>query len=142
MSEIMVYVQNHTIPHTIYKNFLRRKLQKNSFNQYVHNVKYEKLAKMLQLLLHLFNGLFSRTTWLSQYQKGKTSLDLNEARYHGVWRYSADTAGPYANNLCTSLQTDNHTSSLNFYRLHALPDAQKTQPGWPIIRPSLAMLAG
>ena len=26
-----------------------------------------------------FNGLFSRTTWVSQYQKGKTSLDLNEA---------------------------------------------------------------
>ena len=31
------------------------------------------------LLLHPFNGLFSRTTWLSRYQKGKTSLDLNEA---------------------------------------------------------------
>ena len=23
--------------------------------------------------------LFSRTSWVSQYQKGKTSLDLNEA---------------------------------------------------------------
>jgi len=29
------------------------------------------------LLLHLFNGLFSRTTCLSQHQTGKTSLDLN-----------------------------------------------------------------
>ena len=30
--------------------------------------------------------------------------------------------------ICTSLQTDNHTntSSLNFYRSHALPDAQPT----------------
>ena len=30
--------------------------------------------------------------------------------------------------ICTSLQTDNHinTSSLNFYRLDALPDAQPT----------------
>jgi len=35
-------------------------------------------------LLHPFNGLFSRTTWVSQYQKGKTSLDLNEARDDGV----------------------------------------------------------
>jgi len=35
---------------------------------------------MNQLLLHPLNGLFSRTTWVSQYQKGKTSLDLNEAR--------------------------------------------------------------
>jgi len=26
------------------------------------------------------NGLFSRTTRVSRYQKGKTSLDLNEAR--------------------------------------------------------------
>jgi len=30
------------------------------------------------------NGLFSRTTWLSQQRKGKTSLDLNEARDNGV----------------------------------------------------------
>jgi len=36
-------------------------------------------------LLHPFNGLFFRTTWVSQYQKGKTSLDLNEARDDGVW---------------------------------------------------------
>jgi len=35
------------------------------------------------------------------------------------------SAGPYAT-ICTSLQTDNHTntSSLNFYRPDALPDAQ------------------
>jgi len=36
-----------------------------------------------QLLLHPFNGLFSRTTWVSCYQKGKTSLDLDEARDDG-----------------------------------------------------------
>ena len=36
------------------------------------------------LLLHPFNGLFFRTTWVSQYQKGKTSLDLNETRDDGV----------------------------------------------------------
>jgi len=30
--------------------------------------------------LHPFNGLFSRTTWVSRYPKGKTSLDLNEAK--------------------------------------------------------------
>ena len=28
-------------------------------------------------ILHPFNGLLSKTTWVSQYQKGKTSLDLN-----------------------------------------------------------------
>ena len=35
---------------------------------------------LLLLLLQPFNGLFSRTTWVSRYQKGKNSLDLNEAR--------------------------------------------------------------
>ena len=33
--------------------------------------------------LHPFNGLFSRTTWVSRYQKGKNALDLNEARDDG-----------------------------------------------------------
>jgi len=31
-----------------------------------------------------FNSLFSRTNWASRYQKGKTSLHLNEARDNGV----------------------------------------------------------
>ena len=34
---------------------------------------------------HPFNNLFSRATWVSRYQKGKTSLDLNEARDGVVW---------------------------------------------------------
>ena len=34
---------------------------------------------MVLVLLHPFNGLFSRTTWVSQCQKGKTSVDLNQA---------------------------------------------------------------
>ena len=72
-------------------------------------------------LMHknLFNGLFSRTTWVSQYQKGKTSLDLNEARDGGFWNVVA-SAGPYA--IFTLLQTDNraNTPSLNFYRSDAL----------------------
>jgi len=35
-------------------------------------------------LLHPFNSLFSRTTWVSRCQRGKTSLGLNEARGDGV----------------------------------------------------------
>jgi len=31
-----------------------------------------------------YYGLYSRTTWVSRYQKGKTSLELNEAREDGV----------------------------------------------------------
>ena len=43
------------------------------------------LLLLLLLLLHPFNGLFFRTTWVSQYQKGETCLDLNVARDDGVW---------------------------------------------------------
>jgi len=32
------------------------------------------------LLLQPFNGLFSRTTWVSRYQKGKNNLDFTGAR--------------------------------------------------------------
>jgi len=38
----------------------------------------------LLLLLYPFSSLFSRTTCVSRYQKGKTSLDLNEARDDGA----------------------------------------------------------
>ena len=62
-------------------------------------------------ILHPFNGLFSRTIWVSQYQKAKNSLDLNEARDDGVWGYygiiwSLD----HMQTVCT-LQTDNHTNN-------------------------------
>jgi len=60
----------------------------------------------LLLLLHPFNSLFSRTIWVSRYQKGKTSLDLNEATDDGVrgrqW-HQLD----HMQIICTSLQTDN-----------------------------------
>ena len=48
---------------------------------------FEPQCSLLHVLrgMHLFNGLVSRTTWVSQYQKGKASLDLNEARDDGVW---------------------------------------------------------
>jgi len=65
-------------------------------------------------VLLLLNGLFSRTTCVSRYQKGKTSLDLNEARADGVlgWQWHQLD---HVQTVCTSLQTDNHTntSSLN-----------------------------
>jgi len=53
---------------------------------------------MIILILHPLSGLFSRSTWVSRYQKGKTSLDSNEARDDGVWDAVA-SAGPNANNL-------------------------------------------
>jgi len=69
----------------------------------------------------MFNGPFSGTTWASQYQKGKTNLDFNEAR-DSEWHWQ-----PLDHmQVCTSVQTDNHaiTPSLSFYRLDALPASQ------------------
>ena len=87
-----------------------------------------EIQRLLQLLLlHPFNGLFSRTNWVSRYQKDKTSLDLNETRDDGVWGCSG-ISWTIMQTICTLLQTDNHTntSSLSFYRPDALPDAQPT----------------
>jgi len=61
------------------------------------------------------------------YQKGKTSLDLNEARDDGFlgWQWHQLD---HMQTICTSLQTENHTNtpSLILYKLHALSDAQPT----------------
>ena len=58
------------------------------------------------LILHQFNGLFSRTT----------RLDLNETRDHRVlgWQW----------HQLDHMQTICITSSLNVYKPDALPDAQ------------------
>jgi len=82
------------------------------------------LTTITTTTLHSFNSFFSRTTWVSWYQKGNTSLDLNEARDDVVlgWQWHQLD---HMHTIYTSLQTDNHTntSSLNFYRPTALPDA-------------------
>jgi len=72
---------------------------------------------------HPFKGRWSRTTRVSRYQKGKTSLDFTEARDSEWQWHQLDHM-----QVCTSLQTDNHASTqpLSFYRLDALPAAQPT----------------
>ena len=90
---------------------------------------YAKLVVLVVLLLvlHPFNSLFSGTTLVSQYQKGKISLHLNEPRDDGVLGWQRHQL-VYMQTICTSLQTDNHTntSSLSFYRPGALSGAQVT----------------
>ena len=55
---------------------------------------------------HRFNGPFSGTTQVSQYQKGITNLDFTEAR-DSEWQWLQ--LGHVQ--VCTSLHTDNHTST-------------------------------
>ena len=79
-----------------------------------------------QLLLLPFNGLFSRTTWVSRYQKGKSDLDFTGAR-DSEWQWHQ--LGHMQ--VCTLLQTDNHASTppLCFFtgRMPFLPPNQQRQ---------------
>ena len=63
---------------------------------------------------HPFNGPFSGTTQVSRYQKGKTNLDFTEAR-DSEWQWHQ--LGHMQ--VCTSLQTDNHASTLPLSFLQA-----------------------
>ena len=55
---------------------------------------------------HTFNGPFSGTTQVSRYEKGQTNLDFTEAR-DSEWQWHQ--LGHMQ--VCTLLQTDNHTST-------------------------------
>ena len=74
--------------------------------------------------LHPFNGLCSRTTWVSWHQKGKTFRILLEQEMMWWQWHQLD----HMQIICTSLQTDNHasTSPLSLYGPDALPAAQPT----------------
>ena len=76
---------------------------------------------------HPFNGPFSGTTQVSRYQKGKTNLDFTEAR-DNEWQWHQ--LGHMQ--VCTSLQTDNHTST---------PPLSFLQTGCPSCRPTNSVKA-
>ena len=63
---------------------------------------------------HPLNGPFSGTTRVSRYQKGKTNLDSTEAR-DSEWQWHQ--LGHMQ--VCISLQTDNHASTLAICFLQA-----------------------
>jgi len=82
--------------------------------------------KLDLLLLHPFNGLFSRTIWLSRHQKGKPFWILLEQEIMG-WRWHQLD---HMQIICTSLQRDKphqYFTTLQFFcRPDALPAAQPT----------------
>jgi len=84
------------------------------------------------LLLHPFNGLLSRTTWVSWHQKGKLVSILLEQEMIGWQWHQLD----HMQIICTLLQTDNHasTSPLSFYRPDVLPATQPTASNCIICR--------
>ena len=76
---------------------------------------------------HPFNGPLSGTTRVSQYQKGKINLGFTEAR-DSEWQWNQ------LENMqvCTSLQTDNNTST---------PPLSFLQAGCPSCRPTNSVKA-
>ena len=76
---------------------------------------------------HPFNGPFSGTTQVSRYQKGGTNLDFTEAR-DSEWQWHQ--LGQMQ--VCTLLQTDNHTS---------IPPLSFLQAGCPSCRPTNSVKA-
>jgi len=76
---------------------------------------------------HPFNGTFSGTTRVSRYQKGKTNLNFTEAR-DTEWQWHQ--LGHMQ--VCTSLQTDNHTST---------PPLSFLQTGYTSCRPTNSVKA-
>ena len=86
-----------------------------------------KILFSVTLHTHPFNGRLSGTTQVSRYQKGKTNLDLNEAR-DSEWQWHQLRHMQ----VCTSLQTDNHTST---------PPLSFLQAGCPSCRPTNSIKA-
>ena len=76
---------------------------------------------------HLFNGPFSRTTRVSQYQKGKAIVDFTEARDSEWQWHQLDHM-----QVCILLQTDDHAST---------PPLSFLQAGCPSCRPTNSIKA-
>jgi len=72
----------------------------------------------------VFNGLFSRQPARASIRKVKSFWILTKQEMLGWQWHQLD----HLEIICTSLQTDNHTStsSLNLYKQDALPDDQPT----------------
>jgi len=80
-----------------------------------------------QLLLHPFNGLFQDSLGkpLPEWYNQSGFKMRKETMWFGN---GSSFSWTIIKTICTLLQTDKHTntSSLNFYRLDALPDAKPT----------------
>ena len=118
------------VVHVDFRHFnVVAKLENTSLTEFVHGRSKTQLHVNINPHVHAtlhhhyththpFNGSLSRTTRVSQYQKGKTNLDFTEAR-DSEWQWQQ--LGYMQ--VCTSIQTDNHanTPPLSFYRPDALP---------------------
>jgi len=81
----------------------------------------------IQTHTHLFDGLLSGTTQVSQYQKGQTNLDFTEARDSGwQWHQLSHNASLH---LAPDRQPHQHPTTLMFFTgwMPFLPPSQQCQ---------------
>jgi len=76
-----------------------------------------RAQQYVQTHTHPFNGLFSRSTWLSQYDKGKRFWTLIK-QWHQL---------DHMQLICTSLQTATHHHSFFIGQMLFLPPNQQRQ---------------
>ena len=108
-------------------SFVLRKLKLSQPTQTCTDVRVSPNNIQTHTHTQPFNGPFFRTTRVSQYQKGKTNLDFNEARDSEWQRHQLGHM-----QVCTSLQTDNHAST---------PPISFLQAGCPSCRPTNSVKA-
>ena len=80
--------------------------------------------KAVHTYIHMFNDLFSRTTWVSRHQKGKSFWILLKQEMMGGSGISWTTCKSFAPHSRQIITPVPHHSI--FYRPDALPDAQPT----------------
>jgi len=88
---------------------------------------YDNVKRTTHTHTHPFDDPLSGTTRVSRYQKGKTNLDFTEAT-DSEWHWHQ--LGHMQ--VCTSLQTDNHSST---------PQLSFLQAGCPSCRPTNSVKA-
>jgi len=94
-----IFSAGATLPHSWYFVIC-------SIHTYIHTYTHTHTHIHTHTHAHPFNGPLSGTTQVSRYQKGKTNLDFTEAR-DSEWQWHQ----LYHMQVCTLLQTDNHTST-------------------------------
>ena len=87
--------------------------------------RFQVLATHTHKHTHPFNGPFSRTTQVSRYQKGKTNLDVTEAR-DSEWQWHQLEQTYASLHHAPDRQPSQHPTTQFFYRPDALPAAQPT----------------
>jgi len=75
----------------------------------------------------MLNNFFFRENLSMALPERQNNSGINAVKDDGLWGWQWHQLD-YMQTICTSLQTENHTntSSLNFHRPDALPDAQPT----------------